>query len=148
MLSSPGGETVAAPRQLFTHLIKIIRRLAEAVGDRRLKIGRGGEGKKLVHFGSHAQQRRRRADKADLPARQRKNLACGTYLDGALAHSRNGNQRNMLAAIEDHVLPDLVADRDGIELLTESRQQFEILARINDRGGNERINGQDRPCAV
>src|SRR5258707_15083449 len=76
------GEAVAAPRQLFAHLIEIIRRLAEAVGDRRLEIGGGGEGKKLVHLGSDAQQRRRRADKADLQARQRKNLASGTYLDG------------------------------------------------------------------
>src|SRR5216684_8985172 len=112
-------------------------------GERSTEIGRGGEGKKLVHLGSHAQQRRRRADKADLPARQRKNLACGTYLDGALAHSRNGDQRNMLAAIEDHVLPDLVADRDAIELLTEPRQQFEVLARINHRGGIERIIEED-----
>ena len=45
----------------------------------------------------------------------------------------------MLAAIEDDVLPDLVADRNGIELLTEPRQQFEVLARINDRGRIERI---------
>ena len=45
----------------------------------------------------------------------------------------------MLAAIEDHVLPDLVADRDSIELLTEPRQQFEVLARIDNRGGIEGV---------
>src|SRR6266446_6625495 len=49
----------------------------------------------------------------------------------------------MLAAIEDHVLPDLVADRDGIELLTEPRQQLEVLARIDDRSGIERIVEED-----
>src|ERR1700724_3723421 len=133
------GETVAAPRQLLAHLIEIIRRLAEAISDRRLQIGRGGEGEKLMHLGSDAEQRRRGADKADLPARQRKNLARGAHLDGALAPSRNRNQRDMLAAIENHVLPDLVADRDAVELLAEPRQQFEVLARINDRRGIERI---------
>src|SRR3979411_425290 len=45
----------------------------------------------------------------------------------------------MFAAIEDHMLPDLVADRDRIELLTVPRQQFEILARIDHRGGIWRI---------
>src|SRR5437879_13453877 len=49
----------------------------------------------------------------------------------------------MFAAIEDHMLPDLVADRDRIELLTEPRQQFEVLARIDHRGGIERIIEQD-----
>ena len=33
-------------------------------------------------------------------------------------------------AVEDDVLPHLVADRDGIEFLAEARQQLEILARI------------------
>src|ERR1019366_2603303 len=64
------SETVTAPRQLLAHLIKILRRLAKPVGDRDLKVGRGGECEKLVHLRSDAQQRRRSADKADLPARQ------------------------------------------------------------------------------
>ena len=42
------------------------------------------------------------------------------------------------------VLPDLVADRDRIELLAEPRQQFEVLARIDHRGGIERIVEQHR----
>ena len=137
------GQAVAAARQILAHLMKIIRRLAEAVGDRDLKIGRGGEGEKLVHLRGDAQQRRRGADKADLPAGQRKDLARGADLDGAIAHARNGDQRNMLAAVEDHVLPDLVADRDRIELLAEPRQQFEVLARIDHRGGIERIVEED-----
>jgi hypothetical protein len=45
----------------------------------------------------------------------------------------------MFAVIEDHMLPDLVADRDGVEPLTKACQQFEVLARINHRGGIERI---------
>ena len=97
-----------------------------------------------MHFRGDPQQRRRGADKADLPARQRKNLAGGADLDGAVAHPGNRDQRNVLAAVEDHMLPDLVADRDRIELLTEPRQQFEILARIDHRGGIERIVEQHR----
>ena len=139
MLSRPRGETIAALRQILAHLMEIIVRLAEAVGDRDLKIGRGGEGEKLVHLRRDPQQRRRGADKADLPAGQRKDLAGGADLDGAIAHAGNGDQRNMLAAVEDHMLPDLVADRDGVELLTEPRQQFEVLARIDHGGGIERI---------
>ena len=133
------GQAVAAARQILAHLMKIIRRLAEAVGDRDLKIGRGREGEELVHLRGNAQQRRRGADEADLPAGQGKDLARGTDLDGAIAHARYGDQRNVLAAVEDHMLPDLVADRDGIELLTEPRQQFQVLARIDHRGRIERI---------
>src|SRR5882757_5020329 len=54
----------------------------------------------------------------------------------------------MFAAIEDHMLPYLVADRDRIELLTVPRQQFEVLARIDHRGGIERIVEEDRLCLV
>src|SRR3981081_4217910 len=54
----------------------------------------------------------------------------------------------MFAAIEDHMLPDLVADRDRIELLTVPRQQFEILARIDHRRGIERIVEEDGLCLV
>ena len=97
-----------------------------------------------MHLRGHAQQRRRGADKADLPSRQRKNLAGAADLDGAVAHARDRDQRDMLAAVEDHVLPDLVADRDGVELLAEPRQQFEVFARIDDGGRIERIVEQHR----
>ena len=43
-----------------------------------------------------------------------------------------------------HVLPDLVADRNRIELLAEPRQQFEVLAGINHGGRIERIVEQHR----
>src|ERR1700761_8749372 len=49
----------------------------------------------------------------------------------------------MLAAVKDHMLPHLVADRDGVELLTEPRQQFQILARIDHGGGIEWIVEQN-----
>ena len=41
----------------------------------------------------------------------------------------------MLAAVEDHMLPDLIANRDRVELPTEPRQQFEVFAGIDDGGG-------------
>ena len=144
MLSSPAVSRSRLLRQILAHVEEIIVRLAEAVGDRRLQVGRGGEGEKLVHLGGDPQQRRRGADEADLPARQRKDLAGRADLDGALAHAGNGDQRNMLAAVEDHMLPDLVADRDRVELLAEPRQQFEVLARIDHGGGIERIVEQHR----
>jgi len=49
----------------------------------------------------------------------------------------------MLAAIEDDMLPDLIADRDGIELWQKRAKQFEVLARIDHRGGIERIIEED-----
>src|SRR4051794_5768044 len=45
----------------------------------------------------------------------------------------------MFTSVEDHVFPDLVADRDSLELLTEPCQQLEILAGINHRGRIKRI---------
>ena len=50
----------------------------------------------------------------------------------------------MLAAVEDHVLPDLVTNRDGVELLAEPRQQFEVLAGIDDGRRVERVVEQHR----
>ena len=97
-----------------------------------------------MHFCSHPQQWRRGADETDLPSRQRKDLAGAADLDGAVAHARNRDQRDMLAAVKDHVLPDLVTDRDGVELLAEPRQQFEVLAGIDDRCRIERIVEQHR----
>ena len=140
----PLGQAIPAPRQLLAHVVEILGRLVEAVGDGGLQVGRRGEGEKLVHLGGDPQQRRRGADEADLPSRQRKNLAGAADLDGAVAHARNRDQRDMLAAIEGHVLPDLVADRDGVELLAEPRQQFEVFARIDHGGRIERIVEQHR----
>src|SRR5947209_8224445 len=99
-------------------MMKIFGRLAESVGHRRLKVGSSGEGEKLMHLSGNPQQRRRRAHKADFPACQREYLAGGAYLDGALPHARDRDQGNMFTAIENHMLPNLVADGDGVKLLT------------------------------
>src|SRR5215210_6156072 len=45
----------------------------------------------------------------------------------------------MFTSVEDDMLPDLVADRDRVKLLTELCQQFEILPRINHGGRIKRI---------
>src|SRR5476649_2195521 len=53
-LQSP-GETIPASRQFRPHLMKIFGRLAEAIGDRDLKIVRGREGEKLMYLRGDAQ---------------------------------------------------------------------------------------------
>ena len=45
----------------------------------------------------------------------------------------------MAAAVEDDVLPDLVADRDRLEADAEIGQQRQVLGRKHRRGGIERI---------
>ena len=97
-----------------------------------------------MHLRRDPQQRRRRANKPDLPARQRKNLARAADLDGAVTHAGNGDQRDVLSAVEDDVLPDLIADRNTVELLAEARQQFEVFARIDHGRRIERIVEQHR----
>jgi len=42
------------------------------------------------------------------------------------------------------MFPDFVANRYRVELLTEPRQQFEVLARIDNRGGIERVVEKER----
>ena len=101
----PLGQPVPAPRQILAHVVEIFSRLVEAIGHGGLQIGRRGEGQKLVHLRGHAQQRRRGADEADLPSRQRKDLAGAADLDGAVAHARDRDQRDMLAAVEDRHAP-------------------------------------------
>ena len=49
------------------------------------------------------------------------------------------DQRQVPAAVEDHVLPHLVADRDGAGLFAEARQQFEVLAAVDGAGRIERV---------
>ncbi len=67
-----------------------------------------------MRLGQHAHQPRRRHHQPDLPAGQREDLAGRRDLDGALAHAGPRQHRDMAAAVEDDMLPDLVADRDGV----------------------------------
>jgi hypothetical protein len=90
-------------------------------------------------LGEYAQHIRRRADKPDLPAGEREDLARRADLDAALAHAGHRDQRNVAAPVEHDVLPHLVAHRDGIKLLAVARQQLEILAREHGGGWVERI---------
>src|SRR3546814_4989687 len=45
----------------------------------------------------------------------------------------------MRQAVEQHMLPDFVADRDGIVFFEIAAEQLEILARKHRRGGVERV---------
>ena len=64
----------------------------EAEGDRRLQVGRRGEGQELVRAGRKRRQLRRRHHPADLPAGQREDLARRTAFDGPLRHSRQATR--------------------------------------------------------
>src|SRR3712207_7097812 len=48
-------------------------------------------------------------------------------------------------AVKDHVLPDLVADRDGVEALAEPRQQREVVVGEDRRRRVEGIVEEHRP---
>ena len=138
-----GGEAVAAALVAGAHRGEIGIVLGQAVGDRRLEVGRRGEGDELVRLGEHAQQLRRGHDEADLPAGQREDLAGRADLDRALAHARHRHQRQMAEAVEHHVLPDLVADGDGVVAHAGAGENLERLAAVDDAGRVERIVEQD-----
>ncbi len=84
-------------------------------------------------------------NEADLPAGEREDLTGRADLDRALPHPRQAHQRNVTAAVEHHVLPDLVADGDRVEAAAEIRQQGEILPRKHRRARVERVVEEDDP---
>ena len=57
----------------------------------------------------------------------------------ALAHALERQHRPVAAAVEDHVLPDLVGDRDGVEAAAEIGEQRQILVREDRRRRVERV---------
>ena len=70
---------------------------------------------------------RRGADEADLPAGEGEDLARRADLHRALAHAGQRDQRQVAAAVEHDVLPDLVADRDRVVADAELGEQGEVL---------------------
>ena len=52
----------------------------------------------------------------------------------------------MPATVEDDMLPDFVANRDGVELGAEARQELERRTLIDDAAGIERVVEDDRAC--
>ena len=78
----------------------------------------------------------RGADEADLPAGEGEDLAGRADLHRALAHAGQRDQRLVAAAVEDDVLPDLVAERDGVVADAELGQQREVrVARRSSPSG-------------
>ena len=137
-----GGEIDAASREPVVAVL-------QPPGDRRLQVGRGGEGEELVGLGDHRGQRRRGADEADLPAGQGEHLAGRADLHAALAHAREGDQRPVARPVEHHVLPDLVADRDGVVAHAELGQQRQVRRRgATVADGIERVVQHHQPRAL
>ena len=100
-----------------------------------------GLGDRLHHLG-------RRRDVADLPAGDAEALARRADARGALAHARQGHDRQMPAVVEDDVLVDLVADGVGIVLAAQVRDEFEFLAIEHLRAGIHRRVEQDQLGAI
>ena len=88
-----------------------------------------------MRLGDDAHDVGRRDDKANLPARQREYLAGGADLDRSFAHGGNRQHRDMRATVENDMLPDFVADGDGVETRAIARQQFDLRALVNDAAG-------------
>ena len=76
----------------------------------------------------HLDQRARSRHPAHLPAGEGENLSRRTDPHRALAHARQGRQRNMRAAVKDQMLIDLVADHHRADLATGARQHFQFAA--------------------
>ena len=134
----PGGEEIARALQVAAQPVKESVFLRQAVGHRLLQVGRRGEGEKLVGFRQHLQDLGLGADEADFPAGEAEDLAGGADLDGALAHARMRDQRQMLQSVEDDMLPDLVAQGDRVEIDAIARQEIEL------RGGKHRARRIER----
>ena len=77
-------------------------------------------------LGQDRRQRRRRDQEPHFPAGEGEHLAGRTDLHRPLAHAGQGHQRPVNRAVEHHLLPDLVADGDGVEADAELRQQRQV----------------------
>ena len=143
-----GGQAVAGVLQLRRHLVEPGAVVLQAPGHAGLQVGRGGEGQELMGGGQGLGQGRGGAQKADLPAGHAEQLAGRADLDRPLAHAGEGHQRAMSAAVEDHGLPDLVADGDGVVLDAELCQEGEVLLRRHDGGRVQRAVQHHHPGLV
>ena len=79
------------------------------------------------------------ADKADLPAGEREDLARRADLDGPPLEGRLVQHRDMAAAIENHMFPHLVGDDGRAEFRAEPAEQGHVLSRNHNARGVERI---------
>ena len=71
---------------------------------------------------------------ADAPSGDRVGLAHAVDEDGAVAHAREGHHRDVLRSVVDDVLVYFVRDGEGVELLAQLGDEFELLS-IEDLAG-------------
>ena len=101
--------------------------LAEPVGDRGLQVRRRGEGDELMRLGEHAHQRAapRRRSPTFQPVSE-KILPAEPILTVRSRMPGRAISGTMAVTVEDDMLPDLVADRDRVELDAERGEQVEV----------------------
>ena len=105
----------------------------EPEGHRRLQIRRGREGQELVRPRGERRHLRRGDDPADLPAGQREDLARRADLERPLGHSGQRRDRHEALAVEQDMLPHLVADDDEVVVATRRRRWSPAQSSSNSR---------------
>jgi hypothetical protein len=92
-----------------------------------------------MRLGDRIDDFRRAADEADLPAGQTEHLARRADLERPPGHARLGQQRAMGTAVEDHMLPHLVADRDQVATDAEPGHRRHLFGVEGAAGRIERV---------
>ncbi len=121
---------------------------AERERDGGLERRAADEGEELLGGLDGGDELPRAGRPADLPAREGEGLAGGGDRDRALRHPGQRGERDVLAAVEDEVLVDLVGDGEDVALAAVRGDQLQLGA-VEDlaRGVVGRVE-EDEPGAV
>ncbi len=120
---------------------------AERHRDRRLERAAGHVGEELLDRPDRRHRRLRAVHPADLPPGRREGLAGRGDGDGALRHTGQGGDGDVLGAVEDQVLVDLVGDHPRVVLARQRADQLELGAAEDLAGGVVRGVEQHQPGA-
>ncbi len=118
---------------------------------RFLERRRRAHGQEIVHLADGARQLRRSQRPSHPPSGHRVGLGDAVDGDGALRHSVEARERNVLRVVVEDVLVDLVGDGDDPPLLAEPGDVHELVSgkdltrgvvgRINNDGPGLRVEG-------
>ncbi len=96
-------------------------------GDAGMLEGRGcANGEEIMHFADGVAEFWRSDHPADTPTGNRESFAKAVDGDGAVAQGAETDGGDVLFAVEDDVLVDLVANDEAIEFFAEICQSFEL----------------------
>jgi hypothetical protein len=138
------GEPVARTAEPVAHRSKPGIARIEPEGDRRLQVRGCREGQELVRSGKHVGKLWRGDHPADLPPGEREDFAGGADFDRALSHSEERRDRGEAPAIEQYVLPHLVADDDEVVLSRDLGNGLEFFSVEQSSGWIVRVIQEDR----